>query len=515
MQVKTGEDRVTFRVYDVEPSKVLLPTCKTREGIDKLLMALNEGRGQTAPIPILSCSAYNSNCVDGNYCHPLFAAVHHAFCDHRPLVFSPDMIWICILQGFAIHVSNHSEKLRHLLVKHQGKEEIRIMVTGVFDSSPESAWDEVIHGFGDALSSRLGPTYDNLVNRFSTTGEIELLVSEIALMDVFQPYYEYIATCVCGIPEITLEGRSEDWAALREKIEFLAPYDLDWWLPHLRRIADQFHRASTGDIDTLFWKNIYKLEQAYGATKMNGWIAKLVPYIKHYETGRYTERNPCLEFSDYLVEKSRTMFDVEGITSDVLPSGLSCVPFKLECADRVTEMEVLGGFVGFEQNEETLALRPKLGWAVRKASEGEALFRSPPAGAEVAPPLPGAEMQAEIKRLFPKSGFFGDKVSPEFVQFYSQCDGIVYGGGRFRPLRLVQETRLIPTSDLTEEQKRQFEEQCQSLRGLRIYDAADGGYAILVCGFHGFYISYVHANGKADYIGDSLEQFVKKILGED
>lgn len=515
MQVKTGEGRVTFRVHDVEPTTTLLPTCKTREGIDKLLLALNEGQGLAAPVPILSCSAYNSNCVDGNYCHPLFAAVHHAFSDHRPLVFSPDMIWICILQGFAIHVSNHSEKLRHLLVKHEGKEEIRIVVSGVFDSSPESAWDEVIHGFGGALSGRLGPTYDNLVNRFSTTGEIELLVSEIALMDVFQPYYEYIATCVCGIPEITLEGRPEDWAALREKIEFLAPYDLDWWLPQLRRIADQFHRAATGDIDALFWQNIYKLKQAYGATKMNGWIAKLAPYLKNYETGRYTERNPCLEHSDYLDMESRNMFDVPGITSALLPSGLSCVPFKIECKGRVTDMEVLGGFVGFEQNEDTLALRPKLGWAVRKAGASEALFRSPPGGAQVAPPLPGAEMQAEIKRLFERWRAFGGQVPAELIQFYSQCDGIVHGGGRFRPLRLVQETRIVPTSDLTEQQKQDFDLQSTHLRGLRIYDAADGGYAIMVCSSYSSYMSYVHANGTADYVGDSLNEFVKKILGAD
>jgi hypothetical protein len=46
----------------------------------------------------------------------------------------------------------------------------------------------------------------------------------VALLDCFQPYFEYRMVCICGIPEITLEGMADDWRRLRDKVEALAPY---------------------------------------------------------------------------------------------------------------------------------------------------------------------------------------------------------------------------------------------------------------------------------------------------
>lgn len=38
--------------------------------------------------------------VNNIYIHPLVAAVGFAFNEHRPLLLTPDMIWITIAQGF-------------------------------------------------------------------------------------------------------------------------------------------------------------------------------------------------------------------------------------------------------------------------------------------------------------------------------------------------------------------------------------------------------------------------------
>jgi uncharacterized protein DUF4419 len=48
------------------------------------------------------------------------------------------------------------------------------------------------------------------------------------------------------------------------------------------------------------------------------------------------------------------------------PNGLSKAPFRWNCLDRTFDMEFLGGFVGVAQDQETLALRPEIGWAVRE-----------------------------------------------------------------------------------------------------------------------------------------------------
>jgi len=50
-----------------------------------------------------------------------------------------------------------------------------------------------------------------------------------------------------------------------------------------------------------------------------------------------------------------------------LPLGLSKAPFRWDYLDHSFEMEFLGGFVGVAQDQETLTLRPEIGWAVREA----------------------------------------------------------------------------------------------------------------------------------------------------
>src|SRR5262249_44382943 len=78
---------------------------------------------------------------------------------------------------------------------------------------------------------------------FSTTGPVERTVSEVALLDVLQPYFSYNVACICGIPSVTLEGTPADWQKLCAKVDLLTPFGLDWWLAELRPICDQFVSA--------------------------------------------------------------------------------------------------------------------------------------------------------------------------------------------------------------------------------------------------------------------------------
>ncbi|MGW0247382.1 DUF4419 domain-containing protein [Nocardia goodfellowii] len=43
---------------------------------------------------------------------PLLSAVGRAFAEHRPLVLSPDAVWLTIAQGLARHIRLHAERLR-------------------------------------------------------------------------------------------------------------------------------------------------------------------------------------------------------------------------------------------------------------------------------------------------------------------------------------------------------------------------------------------------------------------
>lgn len=407
----------TFAIYEVERAKKPHPTFKTQEAIKMLLGS-----------DVEACCDYTTDCIKKVQFQPLLAAAHLAFSEHRPLVISPDMIWVTIVQGLAQHIKNHAEKLRSHFVGHQGKLEISVFRDDLVKKSPENPWAEVIGNFSDAIRTHLGGTYDRLISDFTTTGPVERTACEVALLDVFQPYFEYRVYCICGIPEITLEGATEDWQRLREKVDHLETYDLDWWLPAVRNVCDHFVRASQGDVDLRHWRDIYKRETAYGWDTINGWLVQLIPYLKNYMTGNFTRRNPLLT-------------DPHGheVTTNSIPSGIAQVPFCLRSQNEEVAMEFLGGFIGVTQDEESLALRPKLGWAVRRASEFDQLLVRLDTF-KPAPALEGPLFDACLARL--ELGYICE-IPGELIGLYKHCNGVTITGREdrlvcLRPLESVE-----------------------------------------------------------------------------
>src|SRR5262249_43670454 len=96
---------VTFAVDDVTPASSPLATCKPLVAVRDLLDAppsrfAADESAQGNPIHgrVEACWSYSLDCVAGVGHHPLIAAAHLAFSGHRPLVLSPDVIWLTIAQ---------------------------------------------------------------------------------------------------------------------------------------------------------------------------------------------------------------------------------------------------------------------------------------------------------------------------------------------------------------------------------------------------------------------------------
>ncbi len=365
----------TFAVDNVTPNTSLLPTCKPLEAIQSQFNKLDTiSPGNSAHCRVETCWDNTLDCVAKISCHPLIAAAHLAFSEHRPLVLSPDVIWVTIVQGLARHIHLNPEKYRSLLVQHEGRRKLQIEVR-------EIDWSKVVTGLVSLLCQETGGMAKRFVCDFSTTGPVERMVSEIALLDMFQPYFTYKVREICGIPFVTLEGTKTDWQKLRKKVDLLAPFGLDWWLKELRPICDQFIRAAAGNVDQNHWCRIYKIRKAYGTEVINGWIGKLFPYIKDCNDGVYSRWNDLLnpkveaeirklEKEERLIGQETVMrFGVPGICIDSLPCGLSRVPLLLEYLDGSKEaMEFLAGSIAVTQDKETAALRPVLGWAACEAA---------------------------------------------------------------------------------------------------------------------------------------------------
>ena len=149
-----------------------------------------------------------------------------SYFEHLPLRLSPDVIWLTIAQGFGHHVNLNAEELRDYFVEHEGKKKLSISRPGIVKGNPNNDWPSCFPEFSRLIGENVKEKeiVDTLECNFSTSRPLDLIASQIGLMDCMQSYFEYVVFCGCGIPSIELTGTTQDWIKLREKAKFLAKY---------------------------------------------------------------------------------------------------------------------------------------------------------------------------------------------------------------------------------------------------------------------------------------------------
>jgi hypothetical protein len=249
----------SFLVSDVPLPTTPLEEVAYKEAVEALLR-----RSASSPDsrPAEACSRYHGQLIAAVPFHPVVAAAHRAFMDHRPLCLSPDIIWLMICQGVANHISAHAEELRPRIVSHQGKISIHVQRDDFVKGSPENPWAEAIEKFTGKVRKHIGSAFDLFEPAFTTTGPVERAAAGIVLLDAVQSYFTYDMETLCGIPAITLEGTPEDWQAIADWADQFACLDLEWWLEPLRAVLRQFVAAAQGNVDRSFWTSLYKSDRS-------------------------------------------------------------------------------------------------------------------------------------------------------------------------------------------------------------------------------------------------------------
>ena len=428
--VHRSDKDICFRVDEVTPSERRLSYTDARQQFEKRV-----GR----PLKAFTHDASSDIVVEQSAIeHSLVETVYLAFSQHRPLVLTPDTIWITLAQGFAHHLNAHAEALRSRLVAHKGKVTMKASAFGLANAQD---WDDVIQQWSTGIQSHIpAKLYQMMLCDFSTTTPVIRTASQVVMLDAFQQYFEYEVRFICGIPTITVKGTVQDWVTIRERVDVMAGYHLEWWTDRLKPICDGFIETVQGNPSAAFWKHIYSPKEAYGERVMTGWLADLFPYIKDPYIATPTVRNPVLNV------RREQLTSTSGLSPTSVPTGLSRAPFIVKWASGQQEMELIAGFIGVKQDVKTGQIEPEIGWAVVEEDESSRVFNRLASMTGEKEPSPKGTTSCTMEESYRKYGRLGSGEMPkECVRLMSTYEhGQVFYGDTPHPWILKPPSDLPP-----------------------------------------------------------------------
>lgn len=307
----------------------------------------------------------------------LFATLIRCYAEHRPITFSPDMIWLLMLQGVSNHINTDPEKYRDLLVNHDGTKPLAIsrpdFVPGIMENDWETVWPELV----GIMESKLKAP--ELIPNFSTTGTTERAAFNITVMETMKHFYEYWVGCVCGIPTVTLEGTTDDWDDLCARADNLRRFDLGWWIDKAMPVLEGIKQAANGTINREWWQSFFYYPARYGGNALSGHVVKLFPYTVTPSNGPKGNQKQSLRKS-YCIDADFSRPDnhadperwrdmsvtTHGLSNIDVPPAMSRVPFTMVTkAKEQLSYEAVAGFIGATNTEDN-GLRPEIAWGVRQ-----------------------------------------------------------------------------------------------------------------------------------------------------
>ncbi len=358
---------ITFRVDDVRPQCHHLQAGGVDDIVREILCDKNI---RECEHDVVACEM-NGDWVCNIGSDVLYSCILRCYSEHRPLVLSPDTIWLVINQAIASHINNNAEKYRHLVVYHGGKKELEATASDdILKGTPN--WGSIFDQFYSQIEENTkGDIASNMMCDFTTTDSVCKIASSITLMDAMKSYFDYsICYRICGIPNITLTGTPEDWKGIARKIEILKMFDLEWWYEYLAPVINEFVAASEGNPNLYFWQGIVmqnKIDEplqkergcdpAYQSVELDGWFLVFFPFVDNKRQS---------------LEKHNKDWSMD--------SEMCRVPFKykekgVDCIISEVDMELWAGLIGVEENVENYALIPKVGWFARKSHESRELHK--------------------------------------------------------------------------------------------------------------------------------------------
>lgn len=203
---------------------------------------------------------------------------------HLPITISPDDVLNSLSILWSKYIISNSEKFRGQFVIHKGRVDLVYETGGAWS---ESRSDEFMMGLISLIKeNQENDKFEWMQYSFSTTKDLDLFIRQSSILSSQKEYYVYHGSMLCGFPEITLEGSSEDWETLIECVKrmYCPDQEMKEWKERLiNKVLIKFAEAEN---DEDFWQSAI-MKKPYGSGgqyRASGWATEFNPFN---EKGRW------------------------------------------------------------------------------------------------------------------------------------------------------------------------------------------------------------------------------------
>ena len=292
--------------------------------------------------PIINKAYGLNNISDVSYGHSNLAwYVYTCWAKEMCTVLRPDMFWFTIVNEIAREVRLFPERYRSLFTDSKEKKTLEV---------PASSATELPMDILDSLLSDSVPDKvlkDCIVDVPFVTkpseGFKQVIMSAFAHMAA--PFYDY-TTCRCGIPEVAVEGRSEDWVAMIQSCSVLRkrfPEEsrLNNYVERVGKLLQEIHDNTFCDLSNSesrvasesFFSSIFWATSNCGSGSpyyCKGWIIGL--YNRSVSSERYADESSWASKGNNFLSKIRNS-SIENILE--FPPHVSCVEWQHTDTERM------------------------------------------------------------------------------------------------------------------------------------------------------------------------------------
>lgn len=300
----------------------------------------------------------------------LIQTIHKSFDEHRPLVLSPDIIWLAITQGTSIHINENFKSLEKVIFKKNKPKKLVIRNDDLEYSGRH--WQDLVSSMSNKTRNYTNSDlYSFFVPKFSTTTKTQTTAYQATLLNSYKKAFEYVGESGCGIPYITITGTKQDWELIYSNLKELDKLGLKYWGIELEPVIQEFINVFDDKTNTVFWKDIYKTMEGYGADYSSGWIIKFFPYLPSLsEDSVFDEEKQATRYDKIFVKNKFIEGDkylLSTLSNSDFPSSIVeiDITWNNHFKQETKKLNLYAGFFAIRQYPDK-SLEPVISWALCK-----------------------------------------------------------------------------------------------------------------------------------------------------